>query len=252
MTVDITLFGATGFTGTLTAVYLGTHLPEGGTWAVAGRSAAKLQNVVDEVEAAGGTAPEIVLADVSDAASMRAMAEGTRVLISTVGPYVQHGDPAVRAAAEAGIAYVDLTGEPEFVDRTWLEHQETALRTGATLVHACGFDSIPYDLGVLYTVEQLPEGVPIDVKGYIRAGGTASGGTYRSGEAPAVRAGRSRSRPSTRRSCCARRAPSSATARSSRTPTSPSSRSSPSSPAPWSGRASCSRARSSLRPARPC
>ena len=180
MTVDITLFGATGFTGTLTAVYLGTHLPEGGTWAVAGRSAAKLQNVVDEVEAAGGTAPEIVLADVSDAASMRAMAEGTRVLISTVGPYVQHGDPAVRAAAEAGIAYVDLTGEPEFVDRTWLEHQETALRTGATLVHACGFDSIPYDLGVLYTVEQLPEGVPIDVKGYIRAGGTASGGTYHS------------------------------------------------------------------------
>jgi short subunit dehydrogenase-like uncharacterized protein len=111
---------------------------------------------------------------------MAAMARGTRVLISTVGPYVQVGDPAVRAAAEAGIAYVDLTGEPEFVDRTWLAHHETALRTGATLVHACGFDSIPYDLGVLYTVEQLPEGVPIDVKGYIRAGGTASGGTYHS------------------------------------------------------------------------
>ncbi|MGQ2912877.1 saccharopine dehydrogenase family protein [Aeromicrobium sp.] len=180
MTVDITLFGATGFTGTLTAVYLGTHLPEGGTWAVAGRGAAKLQDVVDEVEAAGGVAPDVVLADVSDPASMRAMAEGTRVLISTVGPYVQHGDPAVKAAAEAGIAYVDLTGEPEFVDRTWLAHHETAVRTGATLVHACGFDSIPYDLGVLFTVEQLPEGVPLDVKGYIRAGGTASGGTYHS------------------------------------------------------------------------
>lgn len=180
MSVDITLFGATGFTGRLTAVYLGTHLPDGGTWAVAGRSAAKLQGVVDEVVAAGGVAPEVVVADVSDPASMAAMAQGTRVLISTVGPYVQVGDPAVKAAAEAGIAYVDLTGEPEFVDRTWLAHHETALRTGATLVHACGFDSIPYDLGVLYTVEQLPEGVPLDVKGYIRAGGTASGGTYHS------------------------------------------------------------------------
>ena len=180
MSVDITLFGATGFTGRLTAVYLGTHLPDGGTWAVAGRSAAKLQGVVDEVVAAGGVAPEVVVADVSDPDSMAAMAQGTRVLISTVGPYVQVGDPAVKAAAEAGIAYVDLTGEPEFVDRTWLAHHETALRTGATLVHACGFDSIPYDLGVLYTVEQLPEGVPLDVKGYIRAGGTASGGTYHS------------------------------------------------------------------------
>lgn len=180
MSVDITLFGATGFTGRLTAVYLGTHLPDGGTWAVAGRSAAKLQGVVDEVVAAGGVAPEVVVADVSDPASMAAMAQGTRVLVSTVGPYVQVGDPAVKAAAEAGIAYVDLTGEPEFVDRTWLAHHETALRTGATLVHACGFDSIPYDLGVLYTVEQLPEGVPLDVKGYIRAGGTASGGTYHS------------------------------------------------------------------------
>lgn len=180
MSVDITLFGATGFTGRLTAVYLGTHLPDGGTWAVAGRSAEKLQSVVDEVVAAGGVAPEVVVADVSDPASMAAMARGTRVLISTVGPYVQVGDPAVKAAAEAGIAYVDLTGEPEFVDRTWLAHHETAVRTGATLVHACGFDSIPYDLGVLYTVEQLPEGVPIDVKGYIRAGGTASGGTYHS------------------------------------------------------------------------
>jgi short subunit dehydrogenase-like uncharacterized protein len=180
MSVDITLFGATGFTGRLTAVYLGTHLPDGGTWAVAGRSAEKLQSVVDEVVAAGGVAPEVVVADVSDPASMAAMARGTRVLISTVGPYVQVGDPAVKAAAEAGIAYVDLTGEPEFVDRTWLAHHQTAVRTGATLVHACGFDSIPYDLGVLYTVEQLPEGVPIDVKGYIRAGGTASGGTYHS------------------------------------------------------------------------
>lgn len=180
MTVDITLLGATGFTGALTATYLGTHLPDGGTWAVAGRNADKLRAVADDVVAAGGVRPEVVVADVSDEASMAAMAQGTRVLITTVGPYVQFGDAAVKAAAEAGIAYVDLTGEPEFVDRTWLRHHETALATGATLVHACGFDSIPYDLGVLHTVEQLPQGVPLDVKGYIRAGGTASGGTFHS------------------------------------------------------------------------
>ncbi|KQY58737.1 saccharopine dehydrogenase [Aeromicrobium sp. Root495] len=178
--VDITLFGATGFTGALTAQYLGTHLPAGGTWAVAGRNLEKLRAVADDVVAAGGVAPQLVTADVSDAGSMAEMARGTRVLISTVGPYVAHGEPAVKAAAEAGIAYVDLTGEPEFVDRMWLAHHETAQATGAKLIHACGFDSIPYDLGVLFTVEQLPEGVPLQLKGYIRAGGTASGGTYHS------------------------------------------------------------------------
>lgn len=178
--VDITLLGATGFTGELTATYLSTHLPEGASWAIAGRNAAKLQAVIDGIEAAGGVRPAVVIADTADAASMRAMCERTRVLITTVGPYVRHGEPAVKAAAEAGIAYVDLTGEPEFVDRMWLKYHAVAQETGARIIHACGFDSIPYDLGVLFTVEQMPEGVPLDVKGYIRAGGTASGGTYHS------------------------------------------------------------------------
>ncbi|QGG40817.1 saccharopine dehydrogenase family protein [Aeromicrobium yanjiei] len=178
--VDIALLGATGFTGALTAEYLGTHLPPGGTWAIAGRNQAKLEQVAERVEALGGVRPEIISADIGNADSMSALARSTRVLATTVGPYVQHGEPAVKAAAEAGIAYVDLTGEPEFVDRMWLKYDAVARETGARLVHACGFDSIPYDLGVLYTVEQLPEGVPIDVKGYIRAGGTASGGTYHS------------------------------------------------------------------------
>ncbi|AWB91700.1 saccharopine dehydrogenase family protein [Aeromicrobium chenweiae] len=178
--VDIALFGATGFTGALTAEYLGTHLPPGGTWAIAGRNQAKLEQVADRVESLGGVRPEIVSADIGNADSMSALARSTRVLVTTVGPYVQHGEPAVKAAAEAGIAYVDLTGEPEFVDRMWLKYHALAEETGARLVHACGFDSIPYDLGVLYAVEQLPEDVPVDVKGYIRAGGTASGGTYHS------------------------------------------------------------------------
>lgn len=178
--VDIALLGATGFTGGLTADYLGTHLPEGATWAVAGRNEIKLRTLADRIEALGGVRPEVIRAETDDAASMAALAASTRVLVTTVGPYVQLGEPAVKAAAEAGIAYVDLTGEPEFVDRMWLKYHETAKRTGARLVHACGFDSIPYDLGVLFTVQQMPEGVPLDVKGYIRAGGTASGGTYHS------------------------------------------------------------------------
>lgn len=178
--VDIALLGATGFTGGLTADYLGTHLPTGATWAIAGRNLAKLEAVADRIDALGGVRPEIISAETANADSLAALARSTRVLITTVGPYVQLGEPAVKAAAEAGIAYVDLTGEPEFVDQMWLKYHAVAQQTGARLIHACGFDSIPYDLGVLYTVEQLPEGVPIDVKGYIRAGGTASGGTYHS------------------------------------------------------------------------
>lgn len=178
--VDIALLGATGFTGGLTADYLGTHLPAGATWAIAGRNLAKLEAVADRIDGLGGVRPEIISAETGNADSLAALARSTRVLITTVGPYVQLGEPAVKAAAEAGIAYVDLTGEPEFVDEMWLKYHDVAQQTGARLIHACGFDSIPYDLGVLYTVEQLPEGVPIDVKGYIRAGGTASGGTYHS------------------------------------------------------------------------
>ncbi|KAA1378372.1 saccharopine dehydrogenase family protein [Aeromicrobium fastidiosum] len=178
--VDIALLGATGFTGGLTADYLSTHLPSGASWAIAGRNQAKLEAVADRIETLGGVRPEIISASTDNADSMAALAGSTRVLITTVGPYVQLGEPAVKAAAEAGIAYVDLTGEPEFVDAMWLKYHETARRTGARLIHACGFDSIPYDLGVLFTVEQMPEGVPLDVKGYIRAGGTASGGTYHS------------------------------------------------------------------------
>src|SRR5665811_1353510 len=180
MDVDVTLLGATGFTGGLTADYLGQHIPEGKTWAIAGRNEIKLARVAARISAEGGVPPSVIRADVEDRASMASLATSTKVLITTVGPYLLHGEPAVKACAEAGTHYVDLTGEPEFVDRMWLNYHETAERTGAKIVHACGFDSIPYDLGVLYTVEQLPEGVPISVSGYIRAGGTASGGTYHS------------------------------------------------------------------------
>jgi short subunit dehydrogenase-like uncharacterized protein len=108
------------------------------------------------------------------------MADSARVVITTVGPYILYGEPLVAACAAAGTDYVDLTGEPEFVDRMWLSHHEQAQRSGARIVHSCGFDSIPYDLGALFTVGQLPEGVPIRLSCFVRAGGSFSGGTYHS------------------------------------------------------------------------
>ena len=91
-------------------------------------------------------------------------------MITTVGPYLTYGEPLVAACAEAGTDYVDLTGEPEFVDRMYVAHHATAERTGARIVHACGFDSIPHDLGAYYTVQQLGASGPITMRGVVRAG----------------------------------------------------------------------------------
>lgn len=178
--VDLTLLGATGFTGALTADYLAQQLPEGARWTIAGRDAAKLDASVARIAEAGGVVPQVAKVDLSDEVAMRRLAEDTKVLITTVGPYLKYGEAAVKAAAETGTDYVDLTGEPQFVDQMWLGYHETARASGARLVHACGFDSIPYDLGVLYTVNQLPEDVPVHVKGYVRAAAAPSGGTYHS------------------------------------------------------------------------
>jgi short subunit dehydrogenase-like uncharacterized protein len=120
----------------------------------------------------------LLVADIGDPASIRRLADSAKVVISAVGPYMHYGEPVVAACAAAGTDYVDLTGEPEFVDLMWLRYHEQAQRTGARLVHSCGFDSIPYDLGALFTVQQLPEDAPIRLEGFVRAGGTISGGTY--------------------------------------------------------------------------
>lgn len=176
---DVVLFGATGFTGALTAEYLAAHAPAGTRWAMAGRNMDKLEQVRAGLGSGSAEVP-LLRADVTDEASVRAVAESTRVVITTVGPYIRYGEPLVAACAAAGTDYVDLTGEPEFVDRMWLGYHEQASRSGARIVHSCGFDSIPYDLGALFTVEQLPEGVPIALEGFVRAGGTFSGGTYQS------------------------------------------------------------------------
>ncbi|WP_239165554.1 saccharopine dehydrogenase family protein [Catellatospora citrea] len=179
---DVVLFGATGFTGGLTAEYLARHVPDGCRWALAGRDAARLAAVRDRLAAAVPGCADLPLlhADSADPASLAALAAAARVVISTVGPYVLHGEPLVAACAAAGTDYVDLTGEPEFIDDMYVRHHATAVATGARLVHACGFDSVPHDLGVYLTVGRLPSDGPIRVDGHVRAGGTVSGGTLAS------------------------------------------------------------------------
>lgn len=179
---DLALFGATGFTGGLTARYLAEHGPAGLKWALVGRNRAKLEAVAAELAAVESEvpAPEIVEADASDRPSLDRVAVATRVVISTVGPYALYGGPLVAACAAAGSDYVDLTGEPEFVDRMWIENHAEAERSGARIVHCCGFDSIPHDLGAYFTVKHLPEGVPLKVDGYARSNAGFSGGTYAS------------------------------------------------------------------------
>ncbi len=176
---DLVLFGATGFTGGLTAEYLARAVPPRTSWALAGRNPAKLEAVRKRLGMLWSDVP-LLAADVTDPESLRELAEDTRVLVTTVGPYVLHGEPLVAACAEAGTDYVDLTGEPEFVDRCYVRYHQRAVQTGARLVHSCGFDSVPHDLGVYFTVQQLPEGVPLRVRGFVRAGATFSGGTYQS------------------------------------------------------------------------
>ena len=179
---DLVLFGGTGFTGGLTADYLAAHAPATMRWALVGRNRAKLDAVAARLAAAApeGPKPDIVVADAADQEAMRGVAESTRVVITTVGPYALYGGPLVAACAAAGTDYVDLTGEPEFVDRTWVEHHAEAERTGARIVHCCGFDSIPHDLGAYFTVQQLPEGVPLKVNGYVKSNARFSGGTFHS------------------------------------------------------------------------
>jgi short subunit dehydrogenase-like uncharacterized protein len=175
---DIVLFGATGFVGTLTAEYLAAHAPEGLRWAIAGRDETKLRRLRGRLP--GGARPGVLRADVSDPASLRALAEHARVVATTVGPYVTYGEELVAACADAGTDYLDLTGEPEFVDLVYVRHDTRARETGARMVHACGFDSVPHDLGVYFTVRQLPEGTPLTVDGFVTADATFSGGTFAS------------------------------------------------------------------------
>ncbi|MFF3323809.1 saccharopine dehydrogenase family protein [Streptomyces sp. NPDC002889] len=179
---DIVLFGATGFVGVLTAEYLARHAPEGCRWAVAGRNRVKLEQLRERLSVLNPRCAQLplIVADADDHEALRELAESTHVVATTVGPYVWYGEGLVSACAEAGTDYTDLTGEPEFVDLMFVRHDARARETGARIVHACGFDSVPHDLGVYFTVRQLPEDVPVTIDGFVRSNAMFSGGTMAS------------------------------------------------------------------------
>ncbi|GGK11651.1 saccharopine dehydrogenase [Streptomyces camponoticapitis] len=176
---QIVLFGATGFVGTLTAEYLALSAPENCRWAIAGRDRARLERLRTRLAKLAPRCADLSLlvADSADPASLRELAESTQVLATTVGPYVWHGEGLVAACAEAGTDYADITGEQEFVDRVYVAYEDRARQTGARLLHACGFDCVPHDLGAYFTVKQLPADVPLRIDGFVRTNAFFSGGT---------------------------------------------------------------------------
>ncbi|HVW30297.1 MAG TPA: saccharopine dehydrogenase NADP-binding domain-containing protein [Polyangiaceae bacterium] len=178
---DVVVFGATGFTGGKTAEYLARHAPKSLKWAIAGRSAQKLAAVKARLSAIEPALDVgVVEASSEDPASLARMASAARVVLTTVGPFIDYGEPLVKACIEAGTDYVDSTGEPFFVDRLLVRYRDAAARAGVRIVSSCGFDTIPADLGVLFTLKQLPEGVPVRVAGYMKLDAQFSGGTERS------------------------------------------------------------------------
>ncbi|MET0339639.1 MAG: saccharopine dehydrogenase NADP-binding domain-containing protein [Polyangiales bacterium] len=186
--LDIVVFGATGFTGGLVAEYLAAHgAREGLRWALAGRDRDKLAAVRARLPS-GGHEPELILAEASDAGALKRLAERTRVVLTTVGPYIRYGEPLVAACAAAGTHYVDLTGEPPFVALTRARHHQTAQKNRAKIVHACGFDSVPHDLGAWFTLNALRRRMSdreraesaVTIEGIVRTKGTISGGTWHS------------------------------------------------------------------------
>lgn len=182
---DIIVYGATGFTGRLVAEYLTAHYAgrkDAPKWAMAGRSAAKLAEVRDLIGAPTDT--PLIVADASDPASLDAMAARAQVILTTVGPYQLYGSPLVATCVKAGTAYADLCGEPGWMREMIDEHQDAAKASGARITFSCGFDSIPFDLGVHFLQAEAIKrhGKPAPrVKGRVRkmAGG-ASGGTIAS------------------------------------------------------------------------
>lgn len=145
--LDVVVHGATGFVGKLVARYLARHAPAGTRMGLSGRSVERLEKVRDALGPAAADWP-LLRADATDDASLRDLAAATHVVATTVGPYAKYGLPLVRACAEAGIDYVDLTGEVPFVRESIDLFNDTAVASGARIVHSCGFDSIPSDLGV--------------------------------------------------------------------------------------------------------
>ena len=182
---DIIVYGATGFTGQLVAAYLARQYGVGDDlrWAIAGRSEAKLRSVRESL---GDSASDLnlIVADSTDPAALASLAGQTRVVLSTVGPYALYGSELVAACVEAGTDYCDLAGEVQWIRKMIDTHQERAAQTGARIVHCCGFDSIPSDIGVWFLQDHAQQEYGTACRSitlYVKATkGTFSGGTLAS------------------------------------------------------------------------
>ena len=148
---DIVVYGASGFVGAVTARYLAEHAPDGTRVALAGRSESRVAAVRDKL----GVDWPILVAEADDTEALTRLAASARVVLTTVGPYLKYGEALARACAEAGTDYVDLTGEVVFARASIDANHEVAARTGARIVHSCGFDSIPSDLGVYVLAQKV-------------------------------------------------------------------------------------------------
>jgi short subunit dehydrogenase-like uncharacterized protein len=181
-TFDIIVYGATSFVGQIMTRYMQAQFADGSIrWAIAGRSKSKLEALSRE---AGLTGIEMLVADAGDEAAIKAMCARAKVIVSTVGPYALYGDTLVKVCAETGTHYCDLTGEPQWIRRMQDRHEDAARKSGAWIVHCCGFDSIPSDLGVHFLQQQAAKRFGqtcnrINMR-VVKIKGGASGGTIAS------------------------------------------------------------------------
>jgi len=179
---DIILYGATSFVGQIMTRYMKAQFGDGAIkWAIAGRSRSKLEKLREDIGLSG---IELIVADANDEAALKAMCARTKVIVSTVGPYALYGDTLVKVCATSGTHYCDLTGEPQWIHKMQARHETAARQSGAWIVHCCGFDSIPSDLGVHFLQQQATKKFGqtcnrINMR-VAKIKGTASGGTIAS------------------------------------------------------------------------
>lgn len=179
--LDLVVYGATGYTGRLVARAVADRAPAGLRWALAGRDRERLEQIRSEL----GARAKLIVADAHDDAALTDMARRTSAIVTTVGPYARHGTPLVAACVDAGTDLADLTGEPLWMRDTVAAFHERAHRSGARIVHACGFDSVPSDLGVwrlqAAATEKHGRACSDIVHAYGPMAGGVSGGTIASG-----------------------------------------------------------------------
>ncbi len=180
---DIVLFGATGFTGNLVAEYFARHVsPKKIKWAIAGRNSNKLEVVKIKLMHLNPECAEVGVLECNsdDLKSLEKVTKLTTVIVTTVGPFVQHGENLVQACVNTATNYCDITGEPEFVKAVLKKHDAAAREKGIYIINCCGFDSIPADAGAFFTAMQLPANETKTIRGFVSTNASFSGGTYAS------------------------------------------------------------------------